>query len=73
MHCNIDTLALQGFNFKRVQLTKEYFPLELFSVLVCLLLIPTGHLQHENKICQNPFALERGRWQAQISIIPVGC
>lgn len=41
MHCNTDTLALQNFNFERVQLTKQCFSLELFSVLVCLLLIPT--------------------------------
>ena len=61
MHCNTDTLALQNFNFERVQLTKQCFSLELFSVLVCLLLIPTQHIQHVYNVYHNSSAVKRGQ------------
>lgn len=41
MGCNFDVFALQDFNFKRIQLAKECFSLQLLSVLICLFLTPT--------------------------------
>lgn len=70
MDCNFDIFALQDFNFKRVQLAKECFSLQLLSVHVCLFLTPTWHIQHKYNICQNSSALER---EGQLVQILVGC